>query len=667
MTKHVTVIINGNAVPFDVPDPRALYELVGRAIIPGRNVAFFVLVNALDGTVLLRTKNTALLKADSEFQIMRPDRQSNEIVLVYADGMGFLETAETLGDVRAIVQTNLGGEPNVNWYVTRLPPNVIDTKYASIRDSDRAASDETNLRTLNSSNFHSFQMFVMPIGPKVEFQGHTYDVPSDVRDVNALCTWINRRCSLNGNYRLDPHPPSEGPLQNVTYIVRPGTYVTVNGKVYEVELIANIYDLAVWIKKTLVDTPSKYECSPPLSVSPYLPDMIHVQLKPKVASPPKLESPKPKVESPPKLESPKPMVESPPKLELPPPKLTHSEESKSPPPKAKKARQSPQPPLPLLPAPGIKGLSWTGNSCYLDSVIMALFANENRVIHHVLFRELPPTTSESRCYTYRGRRGARLKQEAVLDDQTSNVNRQAIATALKKIYLFIHSELMGKTMNCTDLRNAIKSCQNIEAFEDENPHESDDFLRYLFQKLAFAPIRYTELKRRWKFGSNMNDNPTSDLPSMQGLVTLGSTEFDANVGICNQAFAFTTPPQYNDKTETFVETTKTNRPVGGYMVISVGRMDALGNPSYHPITFEDEFASDEYPVKLHAIVCHDRGHYTCFIRLNAGWFYYNDAYKGDRMFQFVGATFDDLLKNKKMNPARYGVLYFYSNPADNRK
>ena len=66
---------------------------------------------------------------------------------------------------------------------------------------------------------------------------------------------------------------------------------------------------------------------------------------------------------------------------------------------------------------------------------------------------------------------------------------------------------------------------------------------------------------------------------------------------------------------------------------------------------------------LHSIIVHKRNHYTCYIKCNESWFYYNDV---NDLIEYIG-TYKDMIENKELpndtirpDPCEMSTLCFYS-------
>lgn len=136
----------------------------------------------------------------------------------------------------------------------------------------------------------------------------------------------------------------------------------------------------------------------------------------------------------------------------------------------------------------VSGLYNTHNSCYIDSVLQALFAVPSVFSGILLNGNLSSDTRSKICPVK---------------------NRQDIQEELRNISSTLAGTNTHPVNNVDRLRSLLEKCPaNIERFYDHNQHDSGEFLSYL---LDFFPIASTALTKVVTWGTNS----TEDVPSME--------------------------------------------------------------------------------------------------------------------------------------------------------
>lgn len=120
----------------------------------------------------------------------------------------------------------------------------------------------------------------------------------------------------------------------------------------------------------------------------------------------------------------------------------------------------------------ITGLNYTGNSCYMDSALMATFAIPNKVIQeNILEKNL------NSLKTQRKRRWSSCSD----DIDTDIKRRQDIQKILNEITNSIRGvDNVKKVKNCSRLRQVIRNCPGSQPFHGTDTQDSGEFLAYLF-------------------------------------------------------------------------------------------------------------------------------------------------------------------------------------------
>jgi len=237
----------------------------------------------------------------------------------------------------------------------------------------------------------------------------------------------------------------------------------------------------------------------------------------------------------------------------------------------------------------INGLTWTGNSCYIDSLFVALLASPNTFIDKNILNK-------------RLREGVYENFSCNNDLEKDLQIRQQIQDELRKLTANIRGQSGDNVITCTNFRKIIRACKTSNKnlrFYGTGEQDPVEFLEYICNIFG---IRFT---------ATFNEDPI-------GYLAITYPDF--------RAFTFDRRIHRNT-TWTPPKTTRTGSNV----------------------------------LQLSSVITYTPGHYTCFFRLGAMWYFYNDM--SDPFIRIVG-NYNDLLdrriERRKINVQTHGVLYFYT-------
>lgn len=296
-----------------------------------------------------------------------------------------------------------------------------------------------------------------------------------------------------------------------------------------------------------------------------------------------------------------------------------------------------------------RGLTYQQNSCYIDSVLVALFAIPNNMTkYQILEKDLNQlATGDIKLFT-------ECVQNRAADIQV----RKNIQHVLVKI---VNGMRSGKSQTCINLRKALSHCTKApEMFGAHEKQDAGEFLTYLLNlfQVDVATRMITIFAAPWEGGpwhetlsvTHRNESPIINV-DVHALVE--------NAPISSYVNS-TTITRVKDWAEgTWQKTIQ--KYVSPYLVINVHRLYPNGEinqtrlvPEQH-LRLEDE----QSVLDLTAIVIYTgMSHYVCVVRCENMWYSYDDLVFGGHL-QFVG-TYENMLHMKKANPQRLGVLYIYS-------
>lgn len=312
----------------------------------------------------------------------------------------------------------------------------------------------------------------------------------------------------------------------------------------------------------------------------------------------------------------------------------------------------------------INGLIWTGNSCYADSVLVALFAVPNFFTNKLLNTQLTKLNIPE------------CGQNANKDLKTRN----EIQKELKRITNSIRGE-GNYVENITPLRELFKNCPHNQKFNETNTQDAGEFLIYI---LKMFPFLNTAQDESITFGTN-STNSTNIQHTLNNMKRSNNFTETSHTFNCDQNVIMTVISEVlnkateNQNIDTFLNIyedvemsdwrfkhkIKIKRKMyTPYLIFNLMRryMDSnssqkINNISINPI---EEIILGEQKFNLSAIVIHNTGHYTCVFKYNDLWYHYDDnnaSYDKHRTKQI--GNYQKMLEHNSL-PKTHGTLYFYA-------
>ena len=318
----------------------------------------------------------------------------------------------------------------------------------------------------------------------------------------------------------------------------------------------------------------------------------------------------------------------------------------------------------------IRGLKWKGNSCYIDSTLVALFSTPCQFTDNILNMNLSKNPI-SRFV------GGSYPCGMSYDEDLQN--RQMVQNQLN----IIAQSIRGSNTiveYCFNLRETFRRCPDPENYYDNRIKDAGEFLGYI---LSLFPVN-TAVKRRQTYATN----DMSFKPSFGSLIETSDIT-DRNSSIIHQVDSFRLLALKGEKTglNNFIkqrEDTYPNElaeedlffPNNGnigykrrityetlvsapYIVFSLKRVNIFTNfinTEIIPVP-EITLKSGER-FFLSAIVIFENLHYTCTFLCENTWYYYNDMDSTKYYIQRIG-TYNDMLKIRP-SPMRNGTQYYYT-------
>jgi hypothetical protein len=306
----------------------------------------------------------------------------------------------------------------------------------------------------------------------------------------------------------------------------------------------------------------------------------------------------------------------------------------------------------------IRGLKWTGNSCYLDSVLVALFAVPSKYTNTLIYGKLSETDT---CI--------KISPKKDLE------NRYKIQEQLRLISESIHGDKVVET--CFNLRTTLRNCPHSEQFWDTNIKDAGEFLLYLLS--LFPNLPYSHMNEKMWITNRIDDQHSTmlinDRTDTKHYVTWS---VDSNTLLNSSK---------NTKISSFLEQTIVNTfdkenlykhidPITG-IVTMYSNLITLRKLVYSPYVIFNLLRRDvitnkiiirsiipEFSIKigtmiylLSSIVVLLNAHYTCYFRCKDIWYYYDDV-GGMYNIKEIGG-YNSLLEAEPSVKSR-GTLYFYT-------
>ena len=299
----------------------------------------------------------------------------------------------------------------------------------------------------------------------------------------------------------------------------------------------------------------------------------------------------------------------------------------------------------------IKGPAYEGNSCYLDSVLMLLFFNENEFIENEFFKEKVLTQRYIICKNEKDK-------DNTLEQQKNSIH--SIRVQLNNMKQDIRE---GKHTHCRVLRRYIDKCRGPQLFHKQVQQDASEFLKYLFA--IFNVNEAMEMRRVIHLASDTVSEDSVNTYWTHPIIDITSSELDSlnskrTYHLCSFIDRKTVTKfddknlvrnKYNMKTET---QSVIDSPI---IIFNLYRMS--GNRKFIDKKMYPSqllFLSNFKTLSLRAIVVHNgAGHYTCFIKSKM-WYYYDDT---DNNGVCKPMSYENMLRHDP-SPITHGTLFLYS-------
>jgi ubiquitin C-terminal hydrolase len=309
----------------------------------------------------------------------------------------------------------------------------------------------------------------------------------------------------------------------------------------------------------------------------------------------------------------------------------------------------------------IKGLRNIGESCYLDSALLALFVTpDDFVDDFILNTEL------------KMRDGPRFDcapddNDTFVNKQLDLNNRQAVQIQLRDMANSIRG--LGNIKNCNYLRHALKNCPNEEEYHRSGEKDAGEFLGYILSMFD------TNVAHKQTITHVTNDS--GDVP--ENLIKVNSVDdirssvvqfvdshkllsLNQEIPYYISKFLSSISDDKLDKNNRYnYRGIKYNRRIAKetlvstpYLIFNIQRENVFSETLRTQIIPSETLTiNNGNRFKLSAVVVHNYGHYMAYFKCS-NWYFYDDI---DIKPKLIG-DYKKMLKQRP-SPITHGTIYYY--------
>ena len=252
------------------------------------------------------------------------------------------------------------------------------------------------------------------------------------------------------------------------------------------------------------------------------------------------------------------------------------------------------------------------------------------------------------------------------------VNRRKIQNELVKITRSMRKELPidERSEYCSNLRKLIKNCPSAskQKFHETKTQDAGEFVQYLFNIFEINTMKTVKKT----FVTNDLEKATKDLvkssenvTNVPPIINISGTNLIPDVSI-EHYISYNLDDVFDDENLIRGPEEKLYRRrienfsyliPDDFVIFYVNRLYYNMEKDREERAYTSIIPSEKINnLGLYAVVVHDREHYTCYIKCDGKWFYYNDT---SEKITPVGTYTDMINDRKRPNVKTHGVLYFY--------
>jgi len=299
------------------------------------------------------------------------------------------------------------------------------------------------------------------------------------------------------------------------------------------------------------------------------------------------------------------------------------------------------------------GLKYTGNSCYQDSVLLALLARPNTFITENLLEKEISYDPHRSIVCHKSRRKDLEYRKAVQNELVA-----------------ITESIRGKKDidYCSNLRSLLKKCPTFQEFHKTGTQDAGEFVSYLFELFKVEGVT---VSRKSVVTNDLSPSPKIFLKVSQEIIHASPIIAVSPFMIKDQdtvilsSFLDQTDDTVFDEENLYRKNGRTyKRRIENMMVTKADFLIFNVQRTYisregRTVRIYTEIVPDkkltvQHKLTLYAIIVHRNVHYTCYIRCTGKWYYYNDM---ENSIKYVG-DYNTMISGAP-SPLKEGTMYFY--------
>jgi hypothetical protein len=305
-----------------------------------------------------------------------------------------------------------------------------------------------------------------------------------------------------------------------------------------------------------------------------------------------------------------------------------------------------------------RGLNYNENSCYIDSILVALFSIPNKIIDKNIIHKkiLPISNSPTKWISFTS------------DDFK---NRKLIQNELRRItkYLRFIGEHKSENEDCTLLRKYLEKCKASQEFHKNEMQDAGEFLFCIFnifqvdimvkRRITYVTNSITNPPKNIikTFEENQNCSPIFNIPFYKIINKKSYHLIDLLDETEDCVFS---KEEFYRHEETGIRYKRrieiTNILYTPYIIFNIQRISNEERFICNQIEFPENLIIQESFLSLHSIIIYKNHHYTCYIKSSQdSWYYYDDM---NNNIKYIG-SFPTVLKTNP-NPEKHATLLFYT-------
>lgn len=285
-------------------------------------------------------------------------------------------------------------------------------------------------------------------------------------------------------------------------------------------------------------------------------------------------------------------------------------------------------------------LSYTGNSCYLDSVLMSLFADVSDTIDKEFFsKSLTDVVNKDKKWMM-------CNEDKITDLEIRREVRKRLRDVVRTIR-------RGGETDCLRLREIFRKCRGSQRFDKPLTQDAGEFLDYLF---SIFNIDTVWIKRKTYFKSTEDDTPvlsTSFINREASPLYRVKVHHRKNNISDYITQKETSVVDYKGENKTKIDVVTVIK--ADFLVFYIDRLNPVdGKRNTIPILPDRNIKIGRHTLSLSSIVVHIDNHYTSYLKIKGQWWYYNDI----ATVKLTPMKFLDVYHSEP-SPLRLSTLLFY--------